>query len=169
LVNSVNMIKLDYVKFMNGVMAAPRQYGSCLHCGGLGLKADMCCSGYECGCRGLPIDFVDCGCGATPPSDRTILKWLRRSRKEHPNMYAPVWMRFNSLRTQVNPETLGVRPDCDELVVRQCRRVLTPSGGWKWQIVKIRDQEKWDWVLEVDQGILDEHGESLEYEIVLKS
>ena len=160
---------ISYTDFMNAVMSAPyRSDSSCNKCGGIGLQPEWCCSGFECGCYGRPVDFIECGCGIREPSEKTILRWLKKSKRQLPKLYAPVYIKFNSLRNDVG-ENLGVIVDIDTEVVRKVRRI--PSGGsWKWQIVKIHvNQHKWDWCLLTDQGILDEHGSDIEFRIIKKA
>jgi len=43
--------------------------GECPDCGGSGIVGLRCCGGFECGCRGMPIDFVACqkACGNPAP------------------------------------------------------------------------------------------------------
>lgn len=45
--------------------------------------------------------------------------------------------------------------ELDQDVTRNCRVVISNLGVLKWQIVKRKDQHKWDWALETDQGVLD--------------
>lgn len=81
-----------------------------------------------------------------------------------PKLYSPVRIKFSSLRAHLGPN-MGVMPDCDEQVVRTVVRVRTP-GGWKWQIKDILSKIDWDYTIEQDQEILDNHLETLEYELV---
>lgn len=39
----------------------------CSVCGGTGIDAKRCCSGWECGCQGMPVEFEPCPKGCTPP------------------------------------------------------------------------------------------------------
>ena len=75
-----------------------------------------------------------------------------------------VKIRFWSLRNGLGAN-LGVVFDIDTQVERECYRKRT-SGGWKWQIKNLRDLMQWDWCAETDQEILDDAGESLEFELV---
>lgn len=71
------MSELSYGDFMKAMMNAPIKNFNCNKCGGLGIKPVMCCSGgrEECGCMGMPTDFIDCECGATQPTDEEIKAW----------------------------------------------------------------------------------------------
>jgi len=71
--------KLDFVEFMAGMNSAPWEYQICEHCGGNGLKPVMCCDGRECGCMGMPVDFILCGCGIAPPSAEDIMTWAKEA------------------------------------------------------------------------------------------
>ncbi len=66
---------MQYHDFMNGMVKAPFNHDECGFCGGNGLKAVMCCSGHECGCRGMPVDFEPCDCGSKLPTDEQIIVW----------------------------------------------------------------------------------------------
>lgn len=85
----------------------------------------------------------------------------------HPKLYAPVKIKFWSLRNGLGPN-LGVIFDIDTEVVRVCRRVLCRDSwndsGWKWQLVSY--YQDWDWSLEQDKEILDTYGSELEYTLV---
>lgn len=67
---------LLYPDFMRGMCNAPCDSTKCKVCGGNGLKPVMCCGGHECGCMGMPIDFVDCECGHARPTDDQIRAWV---------------------------------------------------------------------------------------------
>lgn len=41
------------------------EMATCPDCGGTGIMPIICCSGYECGCRGQPVDFDRCPRGCT--------------------------------------------------------------------------------------------------------
>lgn len=60
-----------------------------------------------------------------------------------PKLYAPVKLRFWSLRMDVG-ESLGI-VEVDRQVVRKCRRVLYPREdiGWKWQIIIKHEDDLW--------------------------
>jgi len=66
----------DYVEFMIGLMNAPWDNDICSECGGSGMRPVHCCSGMECNCRGMPIDFVECNCGIERPSEEQIKEWF---------------------------------------------------------------------------------------------
>ena len=70
--------KLSYCDFMNGMCNAPFLPEYCYDCGGNGLKPVYCCEGLrnECGCLGMPVDFVPCECGIKPVTDDQIRRWL---------------------------------------------------------------------------------------------
>jgi len=79
-----------------------------------------------------------------------------------PKLYAPVKMKFSTLRSA------GGHFDMDVDVIRTCRRVLcldSWSNGWKWQIVNYYQDRNWDCTLEQDKEILDNYGSELEYEL----
>jgi len=40
----------------------------CEKCGGSGIKAIRCCSGLDCGCYGLPVEFDFCDCETPWPT-----------------------------------------------------------------------------------------------------
>ncbi len=69
---------LSYSEFMNGMCNAPFDRNKCEKCGGNGLKPVMCCSGAreECGCRGMPTDFICCECGTSRPTNEQIRSWI---------------------------------------------------------------------------------------------
>ena len=71
--------ELDFTAFMVGLVNAPisDSHDSCADCRGLGWKPLECCSGYHCGCHGLPYDFEVCGCGISPASDAQIAQWAK--------------------------------------------------------------------------------------------
>ena len=74
------MSELTYEQFMKGMINAPFNHDLCEHCGGTGLRALMCCSGHECGCYGLPVDFDDCSCGRfEPPPNEKIAAWAHEN------------------------------------------------------------------------------------------
>ena len=83
-----------------------------------------------------------------------------------PKLYAPVWIKFWSLRNGIG-ENMGVIFDIDREVTRQVRRVLVPNG-WKWQLVNLNKLLEWDFTAGTDQEILNEHGSDLEYELTNK-
>lgn len=62
-------------EFMRAMMNADYDGNICDKCGGTGLKPVMCCSGNECGCLGMPVDFVACGCGIPEPTNEQLSKW----------------------------------------------------------------------------------------------
>jgi len=53
----------------------------CPSCGGTGVVGIGCCDGSDCTCRGQPIDFRACTCGADQPSEDVLKnylpKWVR--------------------------------------------------------------------------------------------
>jgi hypothetical protein len=67
---------LLYHEFMSGMCNAPWDDDKCGKCGGIGLKPVWCCNGLECGCRGMPVDFVECDCGCTQPTEEQIRSWI---------------------------------------------------------------------------------------------
>ena len=67
--------EISFGVYMRGLCRAPGDYNICKECGGIGLKPIYCCDGRECGCYGLPIDFVDCECGTEKPTIEQIKKW----------------------------------------------------------------------------------------------
>jgi hypothetical protein len=74
---------LTMAEFMWAACNLPWDPKGCQRCGGSGLVADMCCNGAECGCRGRPIDFGPCDCGAAEPTDddlRKVLEGVRDGR-----------------------------------------------------------------------------------------
>lgn len=81
-----------------------------------------------------------------------------------PKLYAPVRIKFWSLRNQIGLN-LGMIFDCDTEVERVAIRVLCPEG-WKWQIRQYYAICEWDDLAEVDQEIMNEYGSELEYELV---
>lgn len=83
-------------------------------------------------------------------------------KRRLPKLYAPVNIRFWSLRTKLG-QNGGVVFDCDEEVMRRCMRVRT-NDGWKWQLIGLSDLLDWDATAWQDQEILTAYGESLEYE-----
>lgn len=51
----------DFVLFMKrcyDYLKLNYDYSICNDCGGTGLSAIMCCNGKDCGCHGLPMDFL---------------------------------------------------------------------------------------------------------------
>lgn len=72
------MTELDYCTFMQGMCNAPWNSESCEKCGGTGMIPIMCCNGDACGCRGMPVEFVDCDCGAKKPTDEQISRWAKK-------------------------------------------------------------------------------------------
>jgi len=82
-----------------------------------------------------------------------------------PKLYAPVYIKFWSLRPSLGTN-LGVIEE-DEQVVRECRRVLKPSGGWKWQLVDY--YRLIDNYLDIDKQILDDCGSFLVFREVMKN
>lgn len=67
---------MEYIEFMRMCMQAHQEGASidradrawsCFHCRGTGIKAVMCCGGYECACQGMPVDFTPCNCGVNAP------------------------------------------------------------------------------------------------------
>ena len=83
-----------------------------------------------------------------------------------PKLYAPVYIKFSSLRACLGAN-LGVIDDVDTDVIRKCRRVLKPSGGWKWQLVDY--YRLIDNYLEIDKQILDDCGSFLVFREVMKN
>lgn len=69
--------ELDYCTMMSGLCSAPWDDDKCGVCGGVGLKPIICCNGFECGCRGMPVDFKECGCGIEQPKSETIKEWTQ--------------------------------------------------------------------------------------------
>lgn len=67
---------MEFYQFMTAMMSAPFDKDKCDDCGGLGLKQVICCNGFECGCRGMPIDFTECGCGCDIVSEEMLLSLL---------------------------------------------------------------------------------------------
>lgn len=64
---------VDYPEAMEACMhyfGTRAEFGECSNCGGTGLNPSYCCSGFECGCHGQPIDFTyhcnECGQFAPP-------------------------------------------------------------------------------------------------------
>ena len=57
--------QMEYGEFMRACMnwQNPAEETQCMSCGDLGLMPKMCCGGRECGCRGMPVDFIECWCG----------------------------------------------------------------------------------------------------------
>ena len=66
--------KLDFPEFMHALMSAPFEPDKCSDCGGLGLELLGCCSGRECGCMGMTVDYKVCGCGIKPITEDELLK-----------------------------------------------------------------------------------------------
>jgi hypothetical protein len=83
-------------------------------------------------------------------------------RVKQPKLYAPVKIKFWSLRNGVG-SGLGVLFDIDTEVTRTCRRVLY-LGGWKWQLVRYYQDRDWDWCLEQDKEVLDNYREEVEWQ-----
>lgn len=81
-----------------------------------------------------------------------------------PKLYAPVKIKFSSLRNKLGPN-LGMIFDCDEVVERKVRRVITPDG-WKFQIVNYHQLLSYDYYVEQDKEMLDEWGSNLEFQYV---
>ena len=54
----------DFNEYMTYVYDHVKQNADCTkcsECGGLGIVPIRCCSGHDCGCMGLPIEFeLDC-------------------------------------------------------------------------------------------------------------
>ena len=73
------MSNLPYPEYMRGLCNAPRDDSKCNQCGGIGLKPVVCCSGQECVCKGMPVDFVECDCGSELPTDEQIWTWVPRT------------------------------------------------------------------------------------------
>lgn len=72
----LNIETMDYCDFMRGMCNAPWDNDKCDQCGGTGLIPAYCCSGTECGCRGMPIDFVECWCcDCAEPTNEQIRAW----------------------------------------------------------------------------------------------
>lgn len=46
----------------------------CKKCNDTGVVVDGCCSGYECGCLGMPVMFINCKCGQKPSNYEAIEK-----------------------------------------------------------------------------------------------
>ena len=70
---------VDFVTFMYGLINADYERTNCKECYGLGAVPDMCCTGFDCGCHGMPVDFQLCDCGIDFPSDEQINKWADKS------------------------------------------------------------------------------------------
>jgi len=70
---------LEYSEWMHGLFNAPGDNSKCQDCGGIGLVPEGCCSGRECGCMGLPVDYRGCHCGADQPTDEQIRRWSDRA------------------------------------------------------------------------------------------
>ncbi len=49
---------------------------NCPTCGGTGVIGIGCCNGADCTCRGQPIEFRACKCGAEEPTEEELLKCL---------------------------------------------------------------------------------------------
>jgi len=81
---------------------------------------------------------------------------------ELPKLYAPVKIKFWSLRTVLG-QNYGVIFDVDTQVERKCIRVRCECG-WKWQIVDFMKLAEWDSAAEQDKEILGEYGSDLEFE-----
>ena len=64
--------ELTFVEYMNTLFKYSKENWDnkkCDQCGGVGIVPVMCCSGKDCTCVGLPVDFkLECKiCGAKPP------------------------------------------------------------------------------------------------------
>ena len=70
-----------------------------------------------------------------------------------PRLYAPVKIKFWSLRTGLG-QNLGVIFDMDTEVEQLCRRILCP-GGWKWQLVHYWRDVEWDLGMDQDKQMVD--------------
>lgn len=60
---------MDWVDWMGACDKWHREHrvrGVCTECGGSGIKAICCCSGFECGCYGYPYAFDFCDYCETP-------------------------------------------------------------------------------------------------------
>lgn len=44
----------------------------CKVCDNTGMKLTGCCSGYMCGCMGMPVQISPCNCGQTPKTPEEI-------------------------------------------------------------------------------------------------
>jgi len=81
-----------------------------------------------------------------------------------PKLYAPVKIKFSSLRNGIGCSG-GVIYDIDTIVIRKCRRVLC-KGGWKWQIVNFNWLSNHDYCVHTDKETLDMDLSELEFEFV---
>jgi hypothetical protein len=68
--------EISVVEYMRGMCKAPWDDDKCGMCGGVGMKPTYCCNGSDCGCRGMPVDFLPCNCGADEPTNAMIKSWL---------------------------------------------------------------------------------------------
>lgn len=70
---------MDFPDFMRAMSKAPFNLDKCEACGGLGLYPIMCCSGLheQCGCMGLPTNYLPCSyCSSPEPTEQQLLEWL---------------------------------------------------------------------------------------------
>lgn len=78
-----------------------------------------------------------------------------------PKMYAPVNIRFSSLRNAIGSSG-GVIFDVDTMVERKVRRI-SYEGGWKFQIINADKIREWDWFVDTDQEVLNEIGMDIRF------
>lgn len=79
-----------------------------------------------------------------------------------PKFRKAVMIRFSSLRDGIG-SNMGVIPDIDTWVERECYRVKT-GEGWKWKIKGFNQIPWWDYGLaETDQICLDEIGSDSDF------
>lgn len=72
---------LPYPEFMRGMCNAPWDYDKCKSCGGNGFRPVICCNGFECGCMGMPVDFVACDCDCDKPTSEQIKNWANERQE----------------------------------------------------------------------------------------
>ena len=65
---------MDMKTMYDGLRNAPWDDLACNKCGGTGYLMVGCCSGFECGCMGLPVGLGDCECN-NKASDEQIKEW----------------------------------------------------------------------------------------------
>jgi hypothetical protein len=80
-----------------------------------------------------------------------------------PKMYAPVYIKFWSLRIKGSLD--GVVFDCDHQAVRKCRRVIF-DGSWRFQIIDCAKNR--DCCMSADTETLRAYGDELEFEVITK-
>jgi hypothetical protein len=86
-ISIVSNAPLSYPEFMQASLLAPRETLLCSECGGSGIELLDCCSGFECGCRGIPVDAIKCTkCSAPYPSNLQLRLWLARHHEHEPHL-----------------------------------------------------------------------------------